>query len=115
MKFCSLCDNMLYMRSDDNVSLTYYCKNCNFSTVEKGDALSVPITDTVYGAKSTLNIDFNDKGIKHDVTLPRVSNIACKNPNCSRKPEEDNEVIYIKQDPVNLKFVYFCCKCDMFF
>ena len=30
MKFCQLCDNMLYMKTEDKTQLMYYCKNCIF-------------------------------------------------------------------------------------
>ena len=115
MKFCQLCDNMLYMKTEDNTQLMYYCKNCNFSTIEDDTNLAQPLMDTVLNPTSTATRAFIDKSIKHDVTLPRVSNITCKNPNCIKKPDEENEVIYMKHDNVNMNFLYFCCKCETFF
>jgi hypothetical protein len=115
MKFCPVCDNMLYMRTDDNLHLTMFCKNCAFSRVEDARNLSEPITDTRinYGddenKQSALYID---ESVRHDVTLPRVNNITCPNPNCSRPEGKDNEVIYVKSDPIDMKFVYCCCHCN---
>ena len=116
MKFCRLCNNMLYMRSEDNVQLQYYCKNCNFSEVEADENLAQPITDLMLAStQQGSKVAFMDNSIKYDVTLPRVNSIICKNPKCTKRPEDDNEVIYIKHDPVQLKFMYFCCKCEHYF
>jgi hypothetical protein len=51
--------------------------------------------------------------IKYDPSLPHVNNIAC--PNCKgNNTEKQNDVIYIKYDAENKKYLYFCCKCDHF-
>jgi hypothetical protein len=118
MRFCELCNNMLYMRTDDDRELTYYCRNCSFAVVESVANLAQPVTDSVYNRDSAATagaaLHFN-KSIKHDVTLPRVNNIPCPNAQCTRRTDEEQEVIYIKKDPVNMRFMYFCCKCDHFF
>lgn len=64
--------------------------------------------------------------IKHDLTLPRVKNIDC--PKCNgdiqnsggdkKKNKEKEtlvpEVICVKYDQANMKYLYFCCHCDHF-
>ena len=116
MKFCPVCQNMLYVKTDDNIQLTWYCKNCTYSMVEDSSNLTVALTDTgsIQGDTRDLR-PFLDSSIKNDVTLPRVKNISCKNPECTRRGDQDNEVIYIKHDPENMKFTYFCCHCDFVF
>lgn len=118
MHFCKICDNMLYVKTEDNMQLINYCKNCNFSAIEDPANLSKPLTDSgpLLDSKNKEMLEsYMDPSIKHDPTLPRVSNIACKNPQCTKKPEEANEIIYIKHDAENMKFLYFCCKCEAFF
>ena len=63
---------------------------------------------------STATRAFIDKSIKHDVTLPLVRNITCKNPSYTKTPDEENEVIYMKHDNMNMNFLYFCCKGVLF-
>lgn len=52
--------------------------------------------------------------IKFDPTLPRLNTIECANPLCSKPAGKDNEIIYIKYDHTNLRFMYFCCYCESF-
>jgi hypothetical protein len=47
---------------------------------------------------------------KFDPTLPRIHNIPCPNPECATK--EGKEVIYIRYDDTNLKYLYLCTECD---
>ena len=50
---------------------------------------------------------------KLDPTLPRVTNIDCPNTECpTRTEEEDKEVITMRYDDINMKYVYLCAKCD---
>lgn len=118
MRFCKVCNNMLYMRTDNNRELTFYCKNCNFSLVEESGNLAEPVMVNNFEHDDKTYQQYLNKVIRHDVTLPRVSNIACPNKECSTHKagveKEDNEVIYVKHDAVNMKFLYFCCKCERF-
>ena len=34
MEFCELCDNMLYVKSNEEKKLVKYCKHCEFEKVE---------------------------------------------------------------------------------
>ena len=47
---------------------------------------------------------------KYDPTLPRVKNVPCPNENCAEDPEK--EIIYIRYDDNNMKYVYLCGACD---
>jgi hypothetical protein len=55
-----------------------------------------------------------NNNIKHDQTLPRVSNIECPNKACPKPKESPNEVIVIKYDQINMGFIYCCEHCDQF-
>lgn len=115
MKFCINCNNYLYIDLDEERNLLRYCKNCGHKTVEKKEDGSVLVIDDNKIDNTTRFSQFLNKHIKHDPTLPRVNNIPCKNPSCTKKPEEENEVIYLKYDFVNMKYLYYCCKCDQYF
>ena len=59
---------------------------------------------------TTYNRDliFN-KYTKLDPTLPRVANVLCPNSACN--PAE-KEIVCIRYDETNCKYVYLCCTCD---
>lgn len=109
MKFCDNCNNMLYF-SVEGDNLKYYCKNCNFSVIDNFAAKAECVLESHHTATKQGNYrQFMNKNIKYDPTLPRVNNIDC--PSCTTKP---NEVIYMKYDPVEMKYLYFCCHCENF-
>ena len=52
---------------------------------------------------------------KMDPTLPRITNIKCPSVNCPSNKDEGAppaEIIYLRYDDVNMKFVYLCSVCD---
>jgi aspartate carbamoyltransferase regulatory subunit len=54
-----------------------------------------------------------NKYTKLDPTLPRVTNILCPNLDCaSNKDSHIREIIYIRYDDINMKYVYLCSTCD---
>jgi hypothetical protein len=64
-----------------------------------------------------------NKYTKLDPTLPRIKTIRCPNDECisnklsaqSSDPsvkKEETEVIYLRYDDTNLKYIYLCTKCD---
>jgi aspartate carbamoyltransferase regulatory subunit len=55
--------------------------------------------------------------VKLDPTLPRVYNIPCPNENCTTNAVEDDErsareILYIRYDENNLKYLYMCTTCN---
>jgi DNA-directed RNA polymerase subunit M/transcription elongation factor TFIIS len=125
MRFGSKCDNMLYISltaEGDQPRLTYSCKHCG--AVEENDGVDGEGKAKKNSGDAVLSTDYADDQasfnqfatpfIRHDPTLPRVSDIACPNPECTRPPETPNEVIYVKYDPVNLKYLYHCVNCAHF-
>lgn len=126
MRFCDVCDNMLYVSTDADENLKMYCKNCNFHKSIMKDSVLV-LSEQYKGQTSNENAreeycihhvnyaddtrgykQFLTPNIKYDKTLPRVNNISCPS-KCEKK-----EVIYIKYDPINMKFLYYCCVCEKF-
>ena len=51
---------------------------------------------------------------KLDPTLPRTNTIRCPNSNCETNKTEnaEREIIYIRYDDTNMKYVYMCSTCD---
>lgn len=108
MLFCEICQNMLFISKTSKDNLEYVCKNCN-KQIEDKTVGTKCIMETLYNDSSDqIKID---KTIKYDPTLPRADFIACPNKDCTAK---ENKVIYIKTNPKQIKFVYFCCNCDHF-
>jgi DNA-directed RNA polymerase subunit M/transcription elongation factor TFIIS len=111
MEFCENCENMLYFRVDGETTLTKYCKNCNFSKSDDYNDGSVILIDNKVEDHEAFLAQFKSKYILHDPTLPRVKNIKCTNPECTAK---ENEVIYIKYDQKEMKYLYHCVHCRHF-
>lgn len=115
MKFCSTCDNMFYISvSDTNVDkLEYYCRNCG----NKDDANDIPGTVSVSNVRLVDDVTsmshIINKYTKLDPTLPRIDHIPCPNPECSTNTQDTKrEIIYIRYDETNIKYVYLCSTCD---
>ena len=114
MHFCSNCQNMYYIRinSDDPNKLVYYCRNC-------GNEDTSLVIDKVCVSK--MQIKKNEQSFNHiinkytklDPTLPRINTILCPNTECATNTKEkEREIIYIRYDDTNMKYVYLCSECD---
>lgn len=121
MKFCTICDNMYYIGIDakDSNKLTYYCRNCgNIDETATTENICVLKTQIRKGEQKFNHII--NEYTKLDPTLPRIYNIACPNPACKTnhvseetdKKKEPTEVIYIRYDEDNMKYLYMCVSCD---
>jgi DNA-directed RNA polymerase subunit M/transcription elongation factor TFIIS len=125
MQFCPLCNNMLYLElavkgegeaeeKDDYDLLQYFCRNCFYQ--EDLDIKKQAIVVSNYDLKKSEQ-EFShiiNKYTKLDPTLPRVNNILCPNDRCKTNTTttEPKEIIYIRYDDINLKYVYLCSTCD---
>lgn len=122
MKFCQVCENMLYISiskvDEDVMKLTYSCKHCGFATfaddLGEGSGDSSVVLSTDYSDDQTVYKQFVSPYIANDPTLPRTSDIACPNGGCPKAADAENEVIFVKYDPVNLKYLYHCMHCRTF-
>lgn len=114
MHFCSVCSNMYYIRinADDPNKLVYYCRKCgNEDTTLASEDVCVSRTQVKKSEQSFNHIV--NKYTKFDPTLPRINNIKCPNADCiTNKEGKEREIIYIRYDDVNMKYVYLCCDCD---
>lgn len=112
MHFCKKCDNMYYIRiaDEDSNKLIYYCRNCgNEDSLITQENVSVCKTQIQYQSTTYTHI-INDY-TKLDPTLPRTKTIKC--PNCSSQSKEtESEVIYIRYDDTNMKYIYLCGICN---
>lgn len=127
MHFCSQCQNMYYIRidSEDPNKLIYYCRNCghedNYMNVYNECESQQPSESQSCVCVSKTQIKKNEQSFNHfinkytklDPTLPRTSKIPCPNPECTTNTTSSpREVIFIRYDDVNIKYVYLCSTCD---
>lgn len=114
MHFCSQCSNMYYISIDPSNTnkLTYYCRNCgNKDTIISVNDVTVSKVQLKKSQQEFSHII--NKYTKPDPTLPRVSNILCPNSDCATNTEnKPREIIYIRYDDANMKYVYLCSTCD---
>lgn len=114
MKFCPVCDNMLYEQLSTEGMLLNVCKNCGSSVRIDTSATASCVMENNYADDSTLYKQFMNRHMHDDPTLPRVSNIACVNATCTKTADESNDVVYVKYDAINVKFLYQCGHCATF-
>ena len=128
MHFCNKCENMYYIKisENDENKLLYYCRRCgNEDSTLNETNVCVSKVNNIKNVKKTNNII--NKYTKYDVTLPRVNNTVCPNKKCianqknEQKQDEEtdkdikdvkNEILYIRYDDNNMKYIYMCVNCD---
>jgi len=107
MEFCTVCENLLYLESSDD-KLIKRCKKCGHSESADGSM----VFSTTFEKK---NHEFTiNPYTKLDPTLPRIYTIPCPNEACENHDLEGKrvEIISIRYDNVDLKYMYLCPKCD---
>ena len=114
MHFCTSCQNMYYIRidSEDPNKLVYYCRNCGNENVSLNlDNVTISKIQLSRGEQKFTHII--NKYTKLDPTLPRINKILCPNAECETNThKKEREIIYIRYDDVNIKYVYLCSTCD---
>lgn len=114
MHFCVQCSNMYYISidPDNDNKLIYYCRNCGF--IDTNISVNDVTVSKVQLKKSQQEFThIINKYTKLDPTLPRVSNILCPNAECeTNKDSKTREILYIRYDDSNMKYVYLCSSCD---
>ena len=114
MHFCSNCNNMYYIRinSDNPNKLVYYCRNCGNEDQNLTND-NVTVSKTVIKKTEQSFSHIINKYTKFDPTLPRINTILCPNAECpTNKQDKEREIIYIRYDDINMKYVYLCSDCD---
>lgn len=112
MNFCETCENMLYMKVD-GTNLINYCKNCDFSIKNDYSKNSKVILNNNFETDRASYEQYISPYIKFDNTLPREHSINCPNKATQHKDKKD-EVIVIKYDQGNMKYLYYCVNCENF-
>jgi DNA-directed RNA polymerase subunit M/transcription elongation factor TFIIS len=112
--FCPVCRYYLYLdqRTEEKEEvLRRVCRNCGYQEQDNQGGLILEIDlkeKTSEGYKILMN-EFT----KQDPTLPHVNTITCPNESCdSNTKQVEKDVIYLKYDAVNMKFLYICNRCD---
>ena len=118
MHLCKNCDNMYYIKTeDDNCNkIIYYCRNCGDTDDTLIDMNKCIIKENINRTEDKYNIYIN-KYTKLDITLPRIKHIKCPNQDCESNKkdfnQDDKEIIYIRYDDINMKYLYLCTHCDI--
>lgn len=117
MDFCNNCNNMYYIKlsDEDSNSIIYYCRNCgnidNNLLKNKKCILKEDVNKNINKFDKIIN-----KYTKYDPTLPRINYIKCPNDTCSSNVDNfdilSREIIYIRYDSINMKYIYLCSHCD---
>jgi len=136
MHFCTVCSNMYYISIvPDTNNLIYYCKNCGHTDANINETNLSVIELNLKASEQDFTHIIN-KYTKYDPTLPRVNHILCPNVECrsnsketsmgsddktdGNKKSEDSdraaprEILYIRYDNINMKYIYMCCLCDTY-
>jgi len=118
MKFCPTCRNYLYLDVQETkdgettrATLRRICHNCGYQEADVGGGLVLEtnLKETTSEGYHALVNEFT----KLDPTLPHVDTLKCPKADCaSNAGSAAKDVIYIKYDPVGLKFLYICNVCD---
>jgi hypothetical protein len=111
---------------EDSNKLNYYCRNCKHTDETIAEEGVCVLNTQLRMGEQKFNHIINQY-TKLDPTLPRIYNIKCPNMECrtnhggridgeeSKSPDPStspNEVIYIRYDDANLKYLYICVECD---
>lgn len=126
MHFCKVCQNMYYLKISENDTIMYHCRKCgnkDETLINNQESLCISKTHI----KKTTEIYKNviNEYTKLDPTLPRIKNMLCPNENCKSNQDESKggeqksdtvkkypEIIYLRYDNSNMKYVYLCSECD---
>lgn len=114
MKFCVQCQNMLYIsiNKDDPNELIYYCRHCG-STDETITQEGHCVLDMTLKQGEQKFSHIINQYTKLDPTLPRIYTMKCPNDLCITNAESKKaEIIYMRYDDSNMKYVYICVDCD---
>lgn len=117
MNFCDKCENMYYMKinddekSDKQGTLIYYCRNCGH---EEENVILKNLCISKYEDNGSLKTNKINEYTKYDPTLPHSHTIKCPNERClsNEKDGAMSDVIYMRIDDVNMKYMYLCVYCN---
>jgi hypothetical protein len=118
---------MLYLQLENPESntLVYYCRVCNCKDATDLDYMNIGhnvISTQFKKGEQRFNHIIN-RYTKLDPTLPRIYNMKCPNLACktnedgskssgSTSEAKETEIIYMRYDDENMKYLYICAECD---
>ena len=111
MSFCKVCDNLLYLYENEETKKLYLgCKTCgnqqeNHQTYIYDDQMSIDLSETIS----------QNKHLKEDITLPTIKNnpnIKCPNVECESHKNQSSNILYLKYDKQDMKYMYLCKGCQ---
>ena len=93
--------------------LIYFCKNCgDTNTTPSDDDMCVLYTQISHSNPTFAHVI--NKYTKYDPTLPRTI-MECPKSDGDAAHKDPYDVIYIRYDDINMRFVYLCTVCDTTF
>jgi len=113
MEFCSICQNMLYMKTEEGGSLVRYCKHCgNNIKTEANAGQALKVSSTMYSEDKLLFVQHQNPYLRFDPTLPRIRDpaVQCPSKTCTG-PRDAPQVVYVKYHPVHMNYLYCCDYC----
>ncbi len=117
MNFCTNCDNMYYIKLEEEEcdKIVYYCRNCGNVDDKILDVNKCILEENINKTEDKYNVHIN-KYTKLDITLPRINYIKCPNTVCETNQDgfdsSKKEIIYIRYDNTAMKYLYLCSHCD---
>ena len=117
MNFCTNCDNMYYIKLEEEEcdKIVYYCRNCGNVDDKILDVNKCILEENINKTEDKYNVHIN-KYTKLDITLPRINYINCPNSLCETNKDgfdsNKKEIIYIRYDNIAMKYLYLCSHCD---
>jgi DNA-directed RNA polymerase subunit M/transcription elongation factor TFIIS len=93
--------------------LVHYCRSCGHKDDSVVSENSCILKTQIKKGTQKFNHIIN-KYTKLDPTLPRIYNVNCPNSACSTNQSAaiKPEIIYIRYDDDNMKYLYMCVECD---
>jgi DNA-directed RNA polymerase subunit M/transcription elongation factor TFIIS len=100
---------MYVMRLQQDGKLFWKCLSCGIEEEQEGGCLLVEtlVQERSSEAYRIMLHEFT----RQDATLPHVKNVKCPKGDCPSNSGTERDVIYIKYDPVNMKYLYICNVC----
>jgi hypothetical protein len=112
IRFCSVCDNYLYLQVEgETQTLQRMCRNCGFKdTEDQGGLVSEMHIEQRSAEGYTLINEFTLK----DKRLPHLyGTMKCISDKCpSATQGKESDIVYIKYDTENLRYIYMCYLCQ---
>jgi len=110
MKVCPTCQNMYVMKLQADGKLLWRCLSCGIEEEQVGGCL---LMETLVQERSSegYRILLNEF-TRQDTTLPHTKSIKCSREGCASNGNgTERDIIYIKYDAVNMKYLYICNVC----